>query len=992
MVAYAETFDQAERLRTEGKVPEALEAYSGLLRQFVDRQAGDFPMPFTINEFYILDRFADLTLLIGNKPAAEYALSGLLAQAKAADHRTIRIHAANKRFFVHLDQGSLQDAIGDVRQLADLIGDVETMEFSPAGLMTWEKGIRFDAAARPQDRKDQLVCLYDMLSALLVAMGRYTDGILLLRQGIAHAEKNPSPIVDARLPPMRLLLVKAHFENGDTRSANDELKAMAATAPGMPIASGIPVYYRELRSRLALAQGRLGEAYAVLNELIQLCRQNRLPLAVIKSTFNLAKLKILLNQVADATDLLKECLADAEKAGETALAARITGYLSLADQKSGARLPVITYPGRRPQPTVPPRKPQPVPAAQPATRQNPAPAAPRTPQAAPPPPAAKPPAPADFFAAYEERSLLFQLYLSADQRGKAAELLSQLRLTARTCDSTYIEQHLAMLGLLYLAAIQAPIPANYPYKPILDCFTTAQLLPTLWQLRQLLVHTPLVAEEARTAWIIENQRLLEQITESLPPIMQTLFLLNKWSPNEEYLAALSTGVLQQKHDTQTQSFGWRRWRGQWQLMGAIHSFQENANRYKDYLARTVGKGETPGSFDFSQQEQKGLWGKLWRQPYHRLTISYLVLPDRIIIVSRSFLRMRVHVTYISRVVLRQLVFDLRDRLYPKGATRGIMLASRPSVDPSVTIETLAQQLGDILQLDTILRAHGQRDPGQGAHGQHDPGQRDTGQRAHKPRARRQKIRRLTFVPDDVLHGFPFTLLTAGGEPIAKKITVAISVDDQVTKQPPVKFRGKTALLAGVARGVPGLDDLPAVTEEIRRLDAVLKNYGATVELLENQAATPATIKQLLRVADTVHLSCHGKFDYRQPDQSGLLLAGGEMLTLKDILALGTLSKVQLAVLSSCRGAEHFILPGRWIIGLPETLCRAGIATVLAFLWPVDDDFAMAFTTRYYRHLQKNTPAASLRLTLDDAVNKRFDGIKVEYWQPQFWAGAILYQR
>ena len=949
----------------EGKVPEALEAYSGLLRQFLDRQAGDFPMPFTINEFYILDRFADLTLLVGNKTAAEYALSALIGVAKAADNRGIRIHAANKLFFVHLDQGRLPDAIRDVRQLSDLIGDVGTIKINAAGLMAWEQGIQFDAAASFQDKKDQLVCLYDMLSALLVATGRYADGILMITQGIALAEKNPSPVVEARLVPMRLLLVKACFENGDIRAASGELKALAATAPGMSIATGIPVYYRELRSRLALAQGRLGEAYAVLDELIQLCRQNRLPLAVIKTTFNLAKLKILLNQVKDATDLLEECLADAEKAGETVLAERISQYLSLADQKSGARLPVITYPGRRPPPPAAPRASQRTPS--PATRRAPQQTAPPASQAAP----ASPPAPtANFFAAYEERALLLQLYLSAGQPQKAAELYSQLKLTSSGSDSNYVKQHLAMLGLLYLSATQAPIPGDYPYKPILEYFTTAQLLPTLWQLRQLLVHTPLVPDETRTSWIIDNQKLLEQITESLPPLMQTLYLLNKWSPNEEYLAALSTGLLQQKHNMQAEKSIYRRWRGQWQLMGAIHGFQENANRYKDYLARTVGKGETPGSFDFSSQH-KGLWGKLWRQPYHRLTISYLVLPDRIIIVSRSFLRLQVHVTYINRVALRQLVFDLRDRLYPRGTMKGIGLSShpaaglsgRPAASPAITIDTLSQQLGDILQLDTILRAHGQK-----AHG--------------------QKIRRITFVPDDVLHGFPFTLLTTGGQPI----TISISVSDETAKQPPLKFRGKTALLAGVSKGVPGLDDLPAVAEEIRRIDELLKNYGATVELLENQAATPATVSQLLPTAHMAHLSCHGKFDYREPDQSGLLLAGGEMLTLKDILALGNLSEVQLAVLSSCRGAEHFILPGRWIIGLPETLCRAGVQTVLAFLWPVDDDFAMAFTTRYYRYLQKNTPAGSLRLTLDDAVNKRFDGLRVEYWQPQFWAGAILYQR
>jgi CHAT domain-containing protein len=59
---------------------------------------------------------------------------------------------------------------------------------------------------------------------------------------------------------------------------------------------------------------------------------------------------------------------------------------------------------------------------------------------------------------------------------------------------------------------------------------------------------------------------------------------------------------------------------------------------------------------------------------------------------------------------------------------------------------------------------------------------------------------------------------------------------------------------------------------------------------------------------------------------------------------------------------------------------------------VDDEFAMAFTTRFYQHLQKNAPAKSFQLTLAAAINKQFNELKCQYWQPQFWAGAILYQR
>ena len=944
---YGDLFNQAEQLRMEGKIPQALDAYTGLLRQYLDRQAGESVIRFTINEFYILDRFADLTLLVGKKAAAEHALLALTNLAKAAGNNGIRIHAVNKLFFVHLDQGKMDDAIKDVQSFSDVIGDVTKIKLSPAGLMAWEAGIQFDAAANRQDKKDQLVCLYDMLSALLVAMGRYADGILMLLQGIALAEKNPSPIVDARLWPMRLLLAKAHFENGAPEAATNLLKKAAATAPDMPIATGIPLYYLELKSRIALAQGRLGEAYENLLEIIRLCRQYRLPLAAIKATFNLARLKVQLNQVADATDLLHECLDDAEKAGEIALAARINQYLAVAEKKAGAKLPILTYPGRR-------------------APFSPGSAAPHNLQTA---GYTKSPRPTDFFAAFEEKALLLQLYLSGDQPEKAAEIFSQLRLTSSGCDSGYIQRHLGMLELLFFSATQQPVRAGYPFKDILECFSSAQLLPVLWQFRQLVVHTPLIPEEEKPGWMMENQRLLDQITNSLPPMMQTLYLLNKWSPNEEYLAALSNDLMQRKHSIHDVKSIFRRWRLKWNLMAAIHNFQENANRYRDYLAREIVKGSRPGMFNFSP-DRKDLLGKLCRQPFRQLTMAYLVLPDRIVIVSRSLLRLKVHVTYMNRIALRQLVFDVRDRLFPGGATRGIDLSGWPKVDPSITIGQLSQQLDQILQLDSILKAHGRR------------------------------IRRLTLVPDDVLHGFPFTLLTLGDMPTkiatptktATSMTIAISIDDHVARQPALRFRGSEALLAGVAKGIPNQKDLPRVPDEIDQIDKLLNRYGIVVHKIENQEAGPDVVKQWLKMVDLAHFACHGKFDFRQPDQSGLLLAHGEMLTLKDLLALGDLSKIKLAVLSSCRGAEHFILPGRWVIGLPETLCRAGVQTVLAFLWPVDDAFAMVFCTRFYEYLRKNAPARALQLTQADAINRCFTGIKADYWLPQSWAGAILYQR
>src|SRR6266852_5155041 len=100
MAGYAELFNEAERLRDEGKIPEALGCYAGYIGLYLDeQQASELPIRFDLNDFNVLDRYADLTLLIGKKDAAEHTLSALITLAKSVGNTGIRIHAASKLFF-----------------------------------------------------------------------------------------------------------------------------------------------------------------------------------------------------------------------------------------------------------------------------------------------------------------------------------------------------------------------------------------------------------------------------------------------------------------------------------------------------------------------------------------------------------------------------------------------------------------------------------------------------------------------------------------------------------------------------------------------------------------------------------------------------------------------------------------------------------------------------------------------------------------------------
>jgi CHAT domain-containing protein len=125
----------------------------------------------------------------------------------------------------------------------------------------------------------------------------------------------------------------------------------------------------------------------------------------------------------------------------------------------------------------------------------------------------------------------------------------------------------------------------------------------------------------------------------------------------------------------------------------------------------------------------------------------------------------------------------------------------------------------------------------------------------------------------------------------------------------------------------------------------------------------------------------------------------EVLTLRELAGL-SLDRLRFVTLSSCWSADNFVLPGRWVISLPETLWRAGAHSILGSLWEVRDDIAVAFMDRFYRNLDSYPRDQALRLTqLACLEGKIFPGNKLNgelslenkmAGNPENWAGFNLY--
>jgi CHAT domain-containing protein len=174
----------------------------------------------------------------------------------------------------------------------------------------------------------------------------------------------------------------------------------------------------------------------------------------------------------------------------------------------------------------------------------------------------------------------------------------------------------------------------------------------------------------------------------------------------------------------------------------------------------------------------------------------------------------------------------------------------------------------------------------------------------------------------------------------------------------------------------------------------LTAHQSNFRTLIDNSANKADVLRGLSEATFLHIACHGTFEHNRPDQSGLVLISN--YEQKEILSLRELSNLDLTglhhvTLSSCWSAEHFILPGRWIISVPETLWRSGTQSILGCLWEVYDKVAVSFMTRFYSYLNQYPRDEALRRTQLDCIEGLLsDCGNINTSNPIFWAGFNLY--
>ncbi|HKF24050.1 MAG TPA: CHAT domain-containing tetratricopeptide repeat protein [Candidatus Angelobacter sp.] len=235
-----------------------------------------------------------------------------------------------------------------------------------------------------------------------------------------------------------------------------------------------------------------------------------------------------------------------------------------------------------------------------------------------------------------------------------------------------------------------------------------------------------------------------------------------------------------------------------------------------------------------------------------------------------------------------------------------------------------------------------------------------------------KGQRLIVVPHELLHYVPFHALFDGERYLIDTFTISYAPSASIHVQHRRKQTNKTgnSLILGVPdRQAPSIyEELQAVAE-IAPQAKVFLGPKATENVLKEQGAHSRLI----------HIATHGFFRQDNPMFSGIRL-GESFLTLYDLYRLKL--PAELITLSGCSTGLNVIAAGDELIGLVRGLFSAGAQSLLLTLWDVNDSSTAYFMKAFYSRLFNRSDRA---LALREAMVE----LKERNPHPYYWAPFIL---
>jgi len=279
-----------------------------------------------------------------------------------------------------------------------------------------------------------------------------------------------------------------------------------------------------------------------------------------------------------------------------------------------------------------------------------------------------------------------------------------------------------------------------------------------------------------------------------------------------------------------------------------------------------------------------------------------------------------------------------------------------------------------------------------------------------------KIKKIIFIPDDILHFLPFeTLITKKNQLhwLIKdyKIAYAPSITSYreiIRRKNKNKLRHTSDMLAfgdpdfGPMEFKTNGDDifqnfyssnafsfyrLKYSGTEIEKISSLFKQKRR--EVFVRESATEEQLKNLeLDDFKIIHFATHSLIDDKKPARSSIVLSLNDdtaedgFVQMREIYNLKL--NADLVTLSACQTGLGQFIRGEGIEGLNRAFFFAGSSSVLMSLWAVNDQATYQLMERFYTHLRSSKQIASslrkakLEMIASDTVS-----------HPYYWAGFIV---
>ena len=254
--------------------------------------------------------------------------------------------------------------------------------------------------------------------------------------------------------------------------------------------------------------------------------------------------------------------------------------------------------------------------------------------------------------------------------------------------------------------------------------------------------------------------------------------------------------------------------------------------------------------------------------------------------------------------------------------------------------------------------------------------------------------RVYLLTQGLMSGVPVDALRVGGRFLAQRSDVVrLESLAALQRRRPVMPAGfdEAVFLAGDPQS--GRDPFSYELRRSREIDTVRDRFvGSGLHIVQGVALDREEFEdERFRAAALLHLALPGRIDLFDPDRSRLQVAGGSDASPGEFLAAPELRAFRLgatlAVLSgtAAEGQAGTAFNGR--IGLVDDLHAAGVAVVVASLWPAGDRSNAELMAEFYSRLQAGGDVvdafAGARRALIDTANP--DNLRQ-------WAGFQLFIR